>query len=242
VALLGSGIDPSHPAFRDVTIIQKDFSGEGNGDRNGHSTHTAGTIFGRRVGTSRFGIAPGVTTVLVAKVLDHTGVGANALMLAGLRWVLSHATRPDVVCVPVGLDMVWLISSQVRSAASDDEATRALAWGLHEYLEELRTYRSISVLASLVDKGSVLVMPAGNDSRDDARVPVTSSISAIEGVMSVGAVEPAGTAYRVASYSNAVPTVCAPGSRVLSTGLQGRLVEMSGTSMSCAHAAGVAQA
>jgi subtilisin family serine protease len=43
VAVLDTGIDGSHPAFEGVDIVQEDFTGEGNGDQNGHGTHCAGT-------------------------------------------------------------------------------------------------------------------------------------------------------------------------------------------------------
>src|SRR5262249_53374689 len=43
VAVLDTGIDASHPAFSGIEIIEKDFTGEGNGDTHGHGTHCAGT-------------------------------------------------------------------------------------------------------------------------------------------------------------------------------------------------------
>jgi subtilisin family serine protease len=60
VAVLDTGIDRPHPAFAGVTIVEQDFSGSGNGDRQGHGTHCAGTIFGRDVSGTRIGIARGV--------------------------------------------------------------------------------------------------------------------------------------------------------------------------------------
>src|SRR6187200_790324 len=53
VAVLDTGIDKEHPAFAGVTIVENDFSGSGNGDRQGHGTHCAGTIFGRDVNGTR---------------------------------------------------------------------------------------------------------------------------------------------------------------------------------------------
>ena len=55
VAVLDTGIDISHEAFRDKTIVQKDFAGEGDGDNHGHGTHCAGTGFGVEVGGLRIG-------------------------------------------------------------------------------------------------------------------------------------------------------------------------------------------
>ena len=47
VAVLDTGIDATHPAFSAVEVIEKDFTGEGDGDSNGHGTHCAGTKIGR---------------------------------------------------------------------------------------------------------------------------------------------------------------------------------------------------
>ena len=69
VAVLDTGIDASHPAFAGVEVIQKDFTGEGDGDQHGHGTHCAGTIFGRNVNGTRIGVAMGVKKALIGKVL-----------------------------------------------------------------------------------------------------------------------------------------------------------------------------
>jgi hypothetical protein len=237
VALLGTGIDASHPAFRGLTLIEKDFTGTGHGDRNGHNTHTAGTIFGRPVGGQRFGIAPGVTEVLIGKVLDDSGAGGNEAILAGLRWVADHPRRVDVICVPLGVDYALVMSRRISEGPTKDVD---VANGLREYLLELRTYQSFSVVAASIGKGAVLIMPAGNNSHRDARVPVTSPISVAQGVISVGAVERGPTGYRVPWYSNSFPTVCAPGQDIPSAYLRGGITALTGTSMACAHAAGVA--
>jgi subtilisin family serine protease len=44
VAILDTGIDANHPAFQGVNLLQKDFTGEGDGDAEGHGTHCAGTV------------------------------------------------------------------------------------------------------------------------------------------------------------------------------------------------------
>ena len=69
VAVLDTGIDAGHEAFRDVKLIQKDFTGEGDGDQNGHGTHVAGTIFGQTVKGVRYAVAPGVRRALIGKVI-----------------------------------------------------------------------------------------------------------------------------------------------------------------------------
>src|SRR5690606_40450156 len=43
VAVLDTGIDRDHPAFAGITLVEKDFSDHGNGDRHGHRSeeHTS---------------------------------------------------------------------------------------------------------------------------------------------------------------------------------------------------------
>ena len=69
VAVLDTGIDPSHPAFAGVEIVQNNFTTGKADDEHGHGTHCAGTIFGRKVGGTRIGVAPGVRKALIGKVL-----------------------------------------------------------------------------------------------------------------------------------------------------------------------------
>ncbi|UZA71708.1 S8 family serine peptidase [Pseudomonas viridiflava] len=71
VAVLDTGIETSHPAFIDMDINERDFTGEGNGDRNGHGTHCAGTIFGRDINNQRIGVARGVSRALIGKVIGQ---------------------------------------------------------------------------------------------------------------------------------------------------------------------------
>lgn len=257
VALVGTGVEASHPAFRGVTLIQKDFTGTGNGDSNGHDTHNGGTIFGRPVNNQRFGVAPGVTEVLVAKVVDQTGGGRKEAIWAGLQWVINHSRKVDVICVAMGQDYVSEMSSRLgepvaaaarAAAAAQRDVANEISEVLHaevpkelwDYWELLRTYQSFSAVAASVGKGAVLVLPAGNDSRDKARVPVTSPMSLPQGVISVGAVQEGPNGYTVPIFSNSLPTLTAPGFEIPSAYVKGQIRALSGTSMACACAAGVA--
>jgi subtilisin family serine protease len=248
VALVGSGVDVSHPAFRGVTFIQKDFTGSGNGDEHGHDTHLAGTIFGRPVDNQRFGIAPGVTEVLVAKVLSKSGGAPKDSILRALQWVASHARRVDVICAALVENYAQQMSSRLAGDAVPGTARPINSWevdpkvaqGLREYLQLLRTYQSFSVVAASLGKGAVVIGPAGNDSKNNVRVPVTAPLSVAQGVISVGSVEQGEGGHRIPWYSNAQPTLCAPGDKVLSAQPGGKFQSLTGTSMACAHAAGVA--
>ncbi|MER9205285.1 S8 family serine peptidase [Mesorhizobium sp. M0771] len=234
VALLGTGIDSDHPAFAGIDIRQRDFSGSGNGDRNGHSTHVAGSLFGRDVDGQRIGVAPGVTRVLVAKTLDDSGIGKQSEILYAIQWVLAEGA--DVICIPMGFDFPQLVMRLL------DVPSRhaAIAEAFLQYTQYVRLYETIARMAAATGKGVVIVTAAGNESTAQMRVPVTSPLSLAEGGISVGAVLPSGPPYRVAVFSNSRPTLSAPGAEIVSARAGGGLMAMSGTSMACGFAAGVA--
>jgi subtilisin family serine protease len=83
VAVLDTGIERTHQAFKGVNITEMDSSGAGNGDRQGHGTHCAGTFFGREVDGCRIGVAPGVETALIGKVLGDNGHGTSPMIFDG---------------------------------------------------------------------------------------------------------------------------------------------------------------
>ena len=102
VAGLDTGIDADHPAFAGGTLTQTDFTGSGLGDRNGHGTHCAGTIFGRDVDGARIGVARGVDRALIGKVLADDGTGSSPWMFDGLQWAVNQGAH--VVSISIELD------------------------------------------------------------------------------------------------------------------------------------------
>lgn len=85
VCVLDTGA-PNHP---DLTVkAQRDFTGSrsGSADRQGHGTHTAGTICAA-------GKLPGMApeaTLITAKVLDDGGSGGVDGIAAGIRWAVDQ--------------------------------------------------------------------------------------------------------------------------------------------------------
>ncbi|MEW1778354.1 S8 family peptidase [Streptomyces sp. NPDC086777] len=91
-----------------VRITDTDFGGRagygwdfvGNdgsaGDGNGHGSHVAGIIAG-----TRYGVAKKARLVSV-RVLDDTGSGTTAQVIAGVDWVTAHARRPAVANLSLG--------------------------------------------------------------------------------------------------------------------------------------------
>lgn len=67
VAVLDTGIDADHPAFRGVRITRANFTEGAAVDEDGHGTHCAGVIFGRDTEGCRIGVAPEVPRALIGK-------------------------------------------------------------------------------------------------------------------------------------------------------------------------------
>lgn len=84
VAVLDTGIDD----HEDLQInTQKDFTGEGLGDRNGHGTHVAGIIGSSH--TDYQGVSEGVE-LYDLKVLNENGTGYASDILNALEWAVKE--------------------------------------------------------------------------------------------------------------------------------------------------------
>src|SRR5262249_4677245 len=73
-----------------------------DGDKQGHGTHCAGTIFGRAVDGKRIGVAPGVTKALIGKVLADDGGGNSDMIFAGIQWAVTEGAQ--VISMSLGFD------------------------------------------------------------------------------------------------------------------------------------------
>nr|WP_202886030.1 S8 family peptidase [Kribbella sandramycini] len=92
IAVLDTGIDPTHPDLAGRIAAAQDFTGAGDPiDRNGHGTHVAGIAAGN--GTASDGKYRGVApeaTLLNAKVLGDDGSGTNSSVIAGMEWAAAQ--------------------------------------------------------------------------------------------------------------------------------------------------------
>lgn len=242
VAVLDTGIDATHRAFQGMTLIEQDFSGDSNGDGHGHGTHCAGTIFGRDVDGTRIGVARGVTTALIGKVLRNNGNGTSAAIFRAIQWALDQDAR--VISMSLGFDFPGLVKELVDEAWPVELATSVALEAYRDNLRMVDALMDVVRARRVFDGGTVIIAAAGNESRRDVRPDFEIAVSvpaAAFGIVSVGALQitPSGQ-LRVADFSNKLPEISAPGVGIVSAKLKGDLEPLSGTSMAAPHVAGVA--
>ncbi|GIH19796.1 S8 family serine peptidase [Rugosimonospora africana] len=102
VAVLDTGADFTHPDLAGQVVDRADFVTDGGDavDHYGHGTHVAATIAGTGAAADgqRRGVAPNAKLV-IGKVLDDSGSGADSGIIAGMEWA---ATRADVINMSLG--------------------------------------------------------------------------------------------------------------------------------------------
>ncbi len=105
VGHLDTGVDGDHPALKDAIGEFAEFDAIGNAvanakphDTGEHGTHTAGTIAGRKVSSTAFGVAPGAK---LASAIVIEGGQVIARILAGMDWAVGHGIR--ILSMSLGL-------------------------------------------------------------------------------------------------------------------------------------------
>lgn len=240
VAVLDTGLDAAHPAFTGVRVEDRDFTGSGPGDQNGHGTHCAGTILGRDV-DGRIGVARGVDRLIVGKILDAKGRGSAENVYKAMLWAAESGA--NIISMSLGFAPAKL-AKRLRDDGWPEEA--ALSAAIQSYGRNLRLFDAImgQFRARRSSGGEPLVVAAsGNDSlrARDPRFRIAASMpSAAQDVISVGALRQTGAGLAIASFSNSQPTLSAPGVGVMSAWPGGGVKSLQGTSMACPHVAGLA--
>jgi subtilisin family serine protease len=217
---------------------QKDFTGEGDGDKHGHGTHCAGTIFGKPVGGLRIGVAPGIDQALIGKVLMADGSGSTEAIVWAMEWALNQGAH--VISVSIGIDYTAYVDGLVKEGFPTVVATSK---GLEAYRGSIMLFATLAGLARHQGQGTLIVAASGNESRrnDNPKWEIAASPpAAAEGIYSVGALEKTANGFRVPGFSNTKVDIAAPGVEIVSSRTGGGLTAMSGTSMATPHVAGVA--
>jgi subtilisin family serine protease len=122
--IIDTGIRTTHNEFAGRASVGTDAVGDGrNGqDCNGHGTHVSGTV-----GGSTFGLAKGVRLVAV-RVLNCSGSGTNAGVIAGIDFVTRSTARPAVANMSLGGGTSPTLDAAVRRSIAAG-VTYAIAAG-----------------------------------------------------------------------------------------------------------------
>lgn len=199
VAVIDTGIDPSHPDLQGVLDggAWKDFTGDKNGrfhkepyDDHGHGTHVAGIIAARghfQPNPLRYywifgdrGVAP-ETTLLVAKAMNSQGTGDDATVAEAILWAMDPNGDGDL---SDGADLINL-SIGIEKGASPKGSR-----GADGYVG-VETRRAVM---KAIKAGVVVVVSSGNDGKNTVSEP-----GSIPQVITVGAVDQDGSP---ADFSN----------------------------------------
>jgi subtilisin family serine protease/PKD repeat protein len=133
LAVLDTGVNPSHLDFQGRIADQKDFSGDGTGDAQGHGTHVSGTVLGD--GSADGGYYPGISqeaSLMSVKVLGDFGFGSSSDIQAGIEYAADNNAS--------------VISMSLRGGNTETRLTN--------YNDSVQYAR---------ERGSVVVAAAGND-------------------------------------------------------------------------------
>lgn len=79
-------------------------------DCNGHGTYTAGIV-----GGAAHGVAKGATLVAM-RIVNCSGAGTTAQIIAGIDWVTANAVKPAVAVLPIGGGINTALENAVRNS------------------------------------------------------------------------------------------------------------------------------
>ena len=223
VAILDTGIDPSHPDLsRNVKGGASFVTGEPTiDDLNGHGTHVAGIIAAVDNNIGVRGVAPDAQLYAV-KVLGGNGGGTISGVIKGVNYVASNTDKIQLANMSLGASGV----NRVESLALQTAIRRA------------------------TQKGITFIVAAGNEGTANyntipAAFPEAITVTALADTDGRpgghGAASRTGADDSFASFSNyGKADIAAPGVGILSTLPGDGYGVMSGTSQAAPHVTGVA--
>lgn len=219
IAVLDTGFDLKHPDFAGRTIVTRSFiSGESIQDAQGHGTHCIGTAAGPKApsgNVARYGVAY-EAAIYAGKVLDNTGSGTDASILAGIDWAVKQ--KCAIISMSLGAPVE---PGQTFSQVYETAARRAAA------------------------RGSIIIAAAGNESErpgyiapvgHPANCPSILAVAALDAQLKVASFSCGGL-----NANGGEVNIAAPGVSIMSSWpMPTRYHTISGTSMATPHVAGIA--
>jgi serine protease AprX len=209
VAVIDSGIDPTHNALKNRVLVTHDFTGGDGVDRYGHGTHVAAIIAGQAGKTADTralgGIAPGAY-LLNLRVLGDDGSGMVSDVIEAIDWAIAHRLEFNIKVINLSL------GAPVMQPYRDDPLCEAVE--------------------RAANAGIIVVVAAGNYGRTADGKSVNGGITSPANsphAIAVGATDTHGTPERsddtLAPFSSKGPTrydlilkpdVVAPGTHIVS--------------------------
>ncbi len=115
VYVIDTGILTTHTdfegrAFHGVDTVDSDRDAT---DCNGHGTHVAGTIGGKRYGVAKKVKLYGI------RVLDCVGSGTYSSVIAGVEWVTANHTKPAIANMSLGGPASQALDDAIRASISN---------------------------------------------------------------------------------------------------------------------------
>ena len=226
VAVIDTGVDSDHPDLVD-SLVPGAMHFLGNGanvgpgaeDFSGHGTNITGIVTSNGT-VAPVGVAPGAG-VLALQVIDPvSGTGFLSDWAAAIDHVVSvRASYAHLVAINISLQSSALFTTCPCDSANATNMLMAAAIG------------------AAAQADIVTVVSSGNNSQCDRM----ASPACISNAFAVASVREMPTADVLSAVANLSPCIdlAAPGVQILSTGLNGGTVTMSGTSQAAAHISAV---
>ncbi len=226
VASMDSGVDISHPdlatRWRGGTNSWFDPYGQHVStpvDLSGHGTWTTGVMVGGDAGGTIVGIAPNAQWIGV-KIFNDAGSATATAIHLGFQWLLDPDGNPATADAPDVVNNSWTYGAPGCNL---------------EFELDLQSLRSAGILPVFAAGNGG---PYANTSYSPANNP---------SAFSVGAINNTGGAYGLSSRGPSAcsgsglvyPDVVAPGVNIRTTDLYGGYYNVSGTSLSSPHVAGI---
>jgi subtilisin family serine protease len=237
VAMIDTGIDPTHPALKPVALAGYDFTRNKSGaNEKADLDHSTAAVLDGGGGT------PVYVTPWLAAVVSPAGALAlsnpnyayfgHGTMTAGI----VHMVAPTAKILPLKVfsaNGTGYLSNIVRAiyyAGAHKANVISMSFEIYDYSTELN-----NAIDSVSKRNLICVASAGNDGEEIYVYPASLS-----GVMGVASTSDTNTRSAFSNYGSQVVWVAAPGENIISTYPYATYSSSSGTSFSAPFVSGTA--